>query len=52
MIVLCSFKDEDGKEIADYGWNTEDNTIVILPQLPIFCFQYEFDKESGLRILR
>lgn len=52
MIILCSFRDENDIEIADYGYNVETDTVVILPQLPIFCFKYEFDRDNGLRILK
>ena len=52
MIALFSYKDEDGAEIADYGWDLETNQIVIIPQIPVCSFSFYLDRESGLRILK
>lgn len=52
MIALFSYKEEDGTEIADYGIDLETHEMVILPQFLVAAFDFYWDRESGLRILK
>ena len=52
MIVLITYKDKKTDEIiVDYGYNTESDCVVSLPQQSLKSFPFTYDAASGEWIL-
>ncbi len=50
MIFIITYKDKNTIMVS-HGYNIDDDSIVILPNLPIYCFNYKFDNEVGEYVL-
>ena len=53
MIILILYESNKEKQLmVSHGWNTDTDRIVILPNLPLFCFDYKYDLDIGEYILK
>lgn len=51
MILVFTFRDEEGKECVDYGLNLDNDKFVVMPQVPVYFFEdikWDSDLQSNV----
>ena len=52
LIILITFLDEKNTRIVSHGYDIDTDKLVILPQMPLFYFPHEFNREIGEWVLK